>query len=61
MRDEEKGDEQCAEKLMESREPLLVNSFTIDGDGCMAKGLKCMMRTRTLVQFSKKLMEMSEK
>ena len=35
------------QKLMESKEPLLVNSMTTGGDGCLAKGLKCHMTTRT--------------
>ena len=47
MGDEEEGGKRCAEKLMQSEEPLLVNSVTTDGDGHMAKGLKCQMRTRT--------------
>ena len=47
MGDEKEGGVQSAAKLLNCREPMLVDRVTTDADGCLAQGINSVMRERT--------------
>ena len=50
MGDEREGGSQCAKKLVECKEPLLVDRVTSDADGCLAEGFIAQMRNKAGIE-----------
>jgi hypothetical protein len=50
MGDEREGGSQCAKKLVESNEPLLVDRVTSDADGCIAEGFIAQMKDKAGIE-----------
>ena len=46
MGNEREGGQQCAQKLLNSKEPLLIDRVTTDADGCLAQGVTSCMQSK---------------